>query len=128
MNDDHAAKSALTLKQRKEKLIREGAGYRAAVRGSRDVISHNLHADVLARSAIAQVKSTVYATAGKLLRLKGANLQTLVPVVVSTASFLMKIRLSRPMLRTAAIAGTLATGAYFLYRKKPKVQRLRLPN
>ena len=103
MTNEVIQKAPVSLAQRKEKLIREGASYRAAVRGSRDVVSHNLHAEVLARSVISHLTSSAYSAVGNLLNIKGTNLQTLLPVVVSGATFIIKARLLRPLLRAAVI-------------------------
>ena len=118
MSNEVIHKAPISLTQRKEKLIREGASYRALVRGSRDVVSHNLHAEILARNVFSLVTSSAYSAIGNLLNLKGANLQTLLPVVISGASLIMKARLLRPLLRAAVIVGTVGGAGYFLFRRK----------
>jgi hypothetical protein len=118
MTNEVIHKAPVSLAQRKEKLIREGASYRAAVRGSRDVVSHNLHAEVLARSVISHLTSSAYSAVGNLLNIKGANLQTLLPVAVSGVTFIIKARLLLPLLRAAVIVGAVGGAAYFLLRHK----------
>ncbi|MFT5962329.1 MAG: hypothetical protein ACI8WM_002672 [Burkholderiaceae bacterium] len=121
MNDELPTSSlVLTVAQRKEKLIREGANFRAGMRSSLELVSHNLQTDALARSILTQLTGTVYAAAGTLLRVKGANLQTLLPIVVSGVSFVLKARLLRPLLRTTAVIGVVGAGAYFLFRREGK--------
>jgi hypothetical protein len=118
MNDELPVPSkGLTVAQRKEKLIREGANFRAGMRSSIDLVSNNLQTDSLARSIITQLTGTAYAAAGSLLRVKGANLQTLLPIVVSGISFVVKARLLLPLLRTTAVIGVVGAGAYFLSRR-----------
>jgi hypothetical protein len=121
MNDELPTSSlVLTVAQRKEKLIREGANFRAGMRSSLELVSHNLQTDALARSILTQLTGTVYAAAGTLLRVKGVNLQTLLPIVVSGVSFVLKARLLRPLLRTTAVIGVVGAGAYFLFRREGK--------
>ncbi len=118
MNDELPIPSkVLTVAQRKEKLIREGANFRAGMRSSIELVGNNLQTDTLARSIITQVTGTVYATAGSLLRVKAANLQTLLPIVVSGVSFVLKARLLLPLLRATAVIGVVGAGAYFLARR-----------
>ncbi|GAA4020140.1 hypothetical protein [Actimicrobium antarcticum] len=110
----------LTLAQRKEVLIRQGANYRAGVHVSIALIGKNLQTDTLARSIVSQLTGTAYAAVGNLLRVKSANLQTLLPIVVSGLSFAMKAKLLRPILRTSVIVGGFGAAAYFLFRNKKK--------
>ncbi|MFT5588491.1 MAG: hypothetical protein ACI9ZF_000656 [Bradyrhizobium sp.] len=121
MNDESPISSkVLTVAQRKEKLIREGAGFRTGMRSSIELVGNNLQTDALARSIITQLTGTVYAAAGSLLRVKTANLQTLLPIVVSGVSFVLKARLLRPLLRTTAVIGVVGAGAYFLVRRNSR--------
>jgi hypothetical protein len=117
MNDDAPNLQVLSVAQRKEKLIREGANFRAGMRSSIELVGDNLQTDTLARSIISQLTGTAYAAAGTLLHVKGANLQTLLPIVVSGISFVLKARLLRPLLRTTAVIGVVGAGAYFLSRR-----------
>ncbi len=120
MNDESPIPKVLTVAQRKEKLIREGASFRAGIRSSIELVGNNLQTDTLARSIITQLTGTVYAAAGRLLRVKGANLQTLLPIVVSGISFVVKARLLLPLLRTTAVIGVVGAGAYFLTRRNSR--------
>lgn len=120
MSNDAVETSQPTLAQRKEKLIREGAAFRAAMRASRTVVNQNLHADVMARSVVSHVTGTAYAAVGNLFKVNGANLQTLLPVIFKGASLIMRARLLRPMLKTTVIVGIVGAGAYYWFsRKKP---------
>ncbi|EGF31376.1 hypothetical protein IMCC9480_15 [Oxalobacteraceae bacterium IMCC9480] len=118
MNDESSTSAAvLTPAQRKEKLIREGANFRVGMRSSIELVGNNLQTDTLARSIITQLTGTAYSALGSLLRVKGANLQTLLPIVASGVSFALKARLLRPLLRTTAGVGAVGAGAYFLFRR-----------
>ena len=112
----------LSLAQRKERLLREGAAYRAAIQRARTVVSHNLHAEVLARSVAAQIKSNLFATLGGLVRLKGSNLQQLLPVALTAISFATKARLVLPLLRAGVVLGAIGVGISFIARRKRRRQ------
>ncbi|MEC5215291.1 hypothetical protein RCH09_000221 [Actimicrobium sp. GrIS 1.19] len=107
-----------TLAERKEKLIREGAAYRAAVRGARDMFNKNLRTEALARGLIAHLTGNAYAVIGNLLGGKRGNLQTLLPLVVSGVSLMLKARLLLPMWRSVGVIGAVGAGAWLLFRRK----------
>ena len=114
--------------QRKEKLIREGANYRGAVRASRNVIKQNMHADAIARNVVNHMTGSAYSAFSNLFKLKGdSKALKLVPVVFKGISLLLKARMLRPALRTTAIVGTVGAGAYVWYRGR-KIQREGYPN
>ena len=116
----------LSFAQRKEKLIREGAAYRSAMRRSRQVINDNLQTNVLARSVVGHLTGSAWSAVGNLMKVKSANLQTLLPILASGVSFALKARLLRPLLRTTVIAGGVGAGMYFLFRKRKAKQNTRL--
>lgn len=125
---NHQSEDALplSLAKRKERLLREGAGYRAAIQNARSTVSHNLHADVLARSIVGQLKGSLFATLGSVVKLKGSNLQTLLPVALSALSFATKAKLLRPLLRAGLVVGAIGVGLSFVARRK-KRHALALP-
>ena len=123
-NDSESA-MPLSVTKRKERLLREGAAYRAAVQRARVTVGHNLHVDVFARSLVAQVKGSLYTTLGNLVRLKGRNLQTLLPVALSAISFATKIKLLRPLLRVVVVAGVVGTGVALIVQRKRRYKRER---
>ena len=108
----------LSVAKRKERLLREGASYRAAVKQARTVVSHNLHATVLARSLVTQMKGSMFATLASLVRLKGNNVQTLLPVALSALSFARKVKLLRPLLRAAVVLGVVGIGISVIAQRK----------
>ena len=122
--------SDVTPDHRKEKLIREGANYRGAIRASRNVVSQNMHADVMARNVVNHMTGGAYTAFGNLFKLKGTNnskLIKLAPVVFKGVSLLLKARMLRPALRTTAIVGAVGAGAYVWFRGR-KLQREGYPN
>jgi hypothetical protein len=122
MSNESENAMPLSLAKRKERLLREGAMYRAAIERARTVVGHNLHADVLARSVVAQVKSNLFSTLGGLVRLKGSNLQKLLPVAITAISFATKARLVLPLLRAGVVLGAIGVGVSFIARRKRRRQ------
>jgi hypothetical protein len=109
---------------RKRKLIAEGRIWRAEVLHAKEAVQEGLRPDSMARRVLGQA-----AVAGlALLRRKigfapaGINVGTLLPLVVSGVSALARRKaLVKPVLRGAAIAGTVAAAAAFLFlRRKPR--------
>lgn len=115
----------LSVAKRKERLLREAAMYRAAVQKARVSIGHNLHANVFARSLVAQVKGSVFSTLGSLVQLKGRNVQTLLPIALSIISFATKAKMLVPLLRIAVVLGVVGAGVGFIAwrKKRHKVDR-----
>ena len=122
MSNESENRSPVSLAKRKERLLREGAAYRAAIQQARTVVSHNMHADVLARSVVAQVKSNVYATLGNLVQLKGSNLQKLLPVALTALSLARKTKLLFPLLRAGVVLGAIGVGVSLVARRKRRKQ------
>lgn len=110
----------LSVAKRKERLLREGASYRAAVKQARTAVSHNLHANVLARSVVAQMKGSLFGTLASLVHLKGSNVQTLLPVALSALSFARKVKLLRPLLRAAVVLGVVGVGIAVIAQRKKR--------
>ena len=110
----------LSLAKRKARLLHEGASYRKAILKARSTVSSNLHTDVLARNAIAQVKGSMFAMFGNVLKIRGGNLQTLLPVAVSLFSFALKVKLIRPLLSAGVLLGAVAIGVTLVARRKKR--------
>lgn len=117
----------LSLAQRKEKLIREGANYRGAIRASRNVVKQNMHLDTVARNVVNHLTGGAYTALGNLFKLKSKNLPVLVPVALKVVSLLVKARLLGSALRATAIVGAVGAGAYVWSRGR-KIQREGYPN
>ncbi len=110
----------LSLAKRKERLLREGASYRKAIQKARLTVNSNLHTNVLARSAIAQIKGSMFSMLGNVFKIRGGNLQTLLPVAVSVLSFARKAKLVRPLLGGGLVLGAVALGVTVVVRRKKR--------
>jgi hypothetical protein len=119
MTNDLIQNATPTTAQRKEKLIREGASYRIAIRRSRNVISDNMHADVLARNVIHHLTGNASSTLSNLFKLNSSNVKTLLPILWKGASLLVKSRvIARPSLRTTMIVSAAGAGAFLWLRHR----------
>lgn len=119
--------AGLSTAQRKKMLIAQGAMYRLGLIESRSELRANLRPDVLARSALHSLVTTASGALGRgfdLRNLSGANLQTVLPLLVSAVSLLAKRRsLIKPVL-VGVIALVAASGiARFALRKKRQSDR-----
>ena len=113
-----------TLAQQKKKLLQQCDAYRAGIGRSRKIVSANLGADEIAKTAIglvstrAQIALSNFSDMFDLKSMSAAKLQRLLPLVISGVSLLAKGSLWRSLLRGAAVAGIGAAGIYFARRKK----------
>ena len=126
-NDNSDDAMPLSPAKRKERLMREGAGYRKAIQKARSTVSSNLHTGVLARNVVAQVKGSMFAILGNVVKIKAGNLQTIVPVALSVLSFARKTKLLRPLLRGSVVLGAIAIGVSAVTRRKKRKASLGRP-
>jgi len=106
---------------RKKQLIAQGAVHRAEVLHAKQTMRAGLRPDSLARGALRQLAGVVLAVVGKKtgIGLAGAGAQTLLPLLLSAGSALLRNKsLRKPLLRGALIAGSVATAAVFFSKKK----------
>lgn len=121
MPDNPQRTTLSLLAQRKKMLIAQGASYRSAINESKVSVRENLHADVLAKSAVNHIAATASAAFDEVFRLKNfnlGNLQIVLPVLLSGFSLLSRKGLVRPLLRGTAVAAVIGTMGYFLFKKK----------
>jgi hypothetical protein len=111
------------MAQQKRLLITQGAVYRAEIMGCAHRVRTNLHADVLARNAINHLTANATAAVHNLFDFKNftsGNLRTALPLLVSGVSLISRKKaLLKPVLVGAAALAAIATGVYFLGKKKP---------
>ena len=106
---------------RKRKLIAERRIWRAEVLHAKEAVQEGLRPDSMARRVLGQAAIAGLALLrGKVgLSLAGINVGTLLPLVVSGVSALARRKaLVKPVLRGAALAGTVAAAAAFLFRRR----------
>jgi hypothetical protein len=124
MTNDQNPQIKESLAEQKEKLLLQCRAYRSAIGRSRKVVRAHLGIDEIARTAVGLVSSraqNALANVSDFLDLKnmsGAKLQRLLPLVVSGVSLLSRRAVLKPVLRGAAVVGTVAAAVYFLSRKK----------
>jgi hypothetical protein len=121
-----ARKTPSADEQRKKMLIAQGALYRLGISESKLAVRANLQLDTLAKNAISHLIANASGAFGTLFSLKNfrsGNVQALLPVLISSISFLSKRRiLLRPALIGAATLAAAGALAFFIARKKKRMQ------
>lgn len=125
--------TVLTTVQKKKLLITQGAMFRLGLTESAHALRTHLQPDVLAKSAMDSIVSTVSSALGhgfNLRSLSDANLQTILPIAISAVSLLVKRRtLIKPVLIGALALGVGSAIARFASEKKHQKQhRVASPN
>ena len=110
--------TANSLEERKKHLIAEGALYRSRFHYSKDVVAANLHAESLAKAAVNHLMATAYTAFAGSGGLKGLNLQSILPLLISGVSILSKRSLIKPLFRGVLVIATLGVTAKLLLKKR----------
>jgi len=106
---------------RKKQLIAQGAVHRAEVLHAKQMMRAGLRPDSLARGAFRQLAGVALALVGKKtgIGLAGAGVQTLLPLLLSAGSALLRNKsLRKPLLRGVLIAGGVVAVAVVFSKKK----------
>ena len=111
-----------SLAQRKAQLVAQGAAYRSGISAAQHSVKADLSVDELAKSALSHVVSAVYAAFKSRTGIAGANLQTLLPLVIGGVSALSKRSLLKPVMRGALVLGAVATAVAFVVKKRKAKQ------
>lgn len=131
MRNERSPSGSPAEAERKKELIARGAAFRAGIVKSRDGIYTSLRPETIARSAIGQIRATLLAamTGGGAAAPSGADLQAMLPLLISGISSLSKMRsLRKPLARGAAIVGAAcAAGAGVALVFKIRDARSRTP-
>lgn len=114
---------SLSLAERKQMLVAQGASYRLGITYGRTAVRTSLSAESLAKSAVAHVAMGAVSAFKGGSMLKGSNLQVLLPLAMSLISRLSsrlpkKANLVRPIARSALVLGAVAAITRFVIRKK----------
>ncbi|KAF3996911.1 hypothetical protein [Glaciimonas immobilis] len=114
-NDDQP----LSLAERKQHLLREGAKFRAEIVLCRGVVRSNMSGDSFTKGVLGRVAGTAFAMLTKKSSLfTVARLQTLAPLLMTGVSMLSKRRIPKPLLLGGALIAAASAAAYF--SKRPK--------
>lgn len=110
--------TSLSIAERKEKLIAEGALYRTAVLQSKHVLQAGLQPASLARHVLNQiVMAACQLFMGGGAGAKNLHVQTLLPVLLGGISALSRKSLWKPIVRGAVLLGVAGVVARFMARK-----------
>jgi hypothetical protein len=123
MNMPAEIQNGLSLAERKQMLIAQGASYRLGITHGRSAVRTSLSAESLAKSALSHVAmGAVSAIKGGSV-LKSSNLQVILPLALSLISKLSskmpkKTKLVKPLARGALVLGVVAAVARLVMRKR----------
>ncbi|WP_211470990.1 hypothetical protein [Collimonas humicola] len=109
----------LSPAERKQKLLAEGAKFRAEMLHSRDIVRANLNTKSLATVLLGRasgIASSLFSTSRSL---KGSNLPAMLPLLVTGASWLSKRSTRKPLLIGAAVIAAIG-GAIFVSSRNSK--------
>jgi hypothetical protein len=111
---------AISIEQRKKELIAQGVAFRARVIHAKNGVHAGLRPDTLSKDALHHIAMAVTAAFknGSAARIAGANLSTVLPLVMTGISALSKRSLIKPVLRGVVVAGAAAAVAMLVFKKK----------
>lgn len=108
-------KHAAALAAQKQRLIAEGALYRVGVVHAKACVSQALRPEALLHQAVQQAVGYAGARVETLLAPNGPRLQALMPVLLTTLSFIARKKLVKPALGAVAAAAGLL---WYLRRRR----------
>ena len=118
MND----RERLPIELRKQLLITQGAMYRSGIVGSREKVIQGLGAESLAKSALKQVGLAVFSLWRGRSSMSMTNLPTLLPILMTGASGLLRPIIKTPILRRAVMLSVMASSAVLFYKLKKRTR------
>lgn len=129
MTDTKNNGTELSYADRKKALIAQGAERRKKIDTSIDIIRDNLHADVLAKSAVTHMTTAAYGAVEKLFHwntVRGqalsANIKRFLPLAGTAYSIIKRRRMIKPVMGGGALAAVAAGGAYLYLRHKKNAE------
>ncbi|MFJ2988086.1 hypothetical protein ACIPF8_09480 [Collimonas sp. NPDC087041] len=116
MNRHPQAESRLSTAERKQKLLQEGAEFRAAMVNSRDVVRNSLHSRSLLANLFGRVTGVASSVFGKPGNLNAVNLPAMLPLLLSGASWIAKRGTRKPLLVGSAALAAIGAAVYLSSR------------
>ncbi|MGZ5790365.1 MAG: hypothetical protein ACXWJF_13025 [Burkholderiaceae bacterium] len=109
----------LSVAERKQILIAQGASHRSAITHARTAVRTSLQVESLAKSAITHIAMGAVAAFKGGGLLKGSNLQVLLPLAMNIYGRLSKkSHLAKPIARGALVLGAVVAITRFVIRMK----------
>lgn len=106
MNRHQQPENHLSTAERKQELLQEGAAFRAAMMNSRNIVSTSLHSRSLLGNLFGGFSGLASSVFSKPGNLNTANLPALLPLLLSSASWIARRGTRKPLLvGSAALAG-----------------------
>lgn len=109
----------LSTAERKQKLLQEGAAFRADMLISRDIVRANLNSKSLATTVLGQMTRIASSVFSNPINLKGGNLRTVLPLLLTGASWLSRRGSRKSLLVGAAVLAAIG-GAAFISSRNTK--------
>ncbi|AMP02297.1 hypothetical protein CAter282_4534 [Collimonas arenae] len=106
----------LSTAERKQKLLQEGAEFRAAMVSSRDVVRTSLHSRSLLANLFGRITGAASSVFGKPGNIKTANLPALLPLLLSSASWIARRGTRKPLLVGGAALAAIGAAVYLSSR------------
>ncbi|WP_211453873.1 hypothetical protein [Collimonas antrihumi] len=111
--------SRLSTAERKQKLLQEGAAFRADMLASRDIVRAHLHSKSLASIVLGRITGIASSAFNNPINLKTGNLRTILPLLLTGASWLSRRGARKPLLIGAAVIAAIG-GAMFISSRNTK--------
>ena len=115
----------LSIEERKNILIAQGALRRNNIDASIDIVRANLQAERLARNAVNKLTTAAYSAVEGFFdwnTLRNGDIKKLLPLAMSAYSIITRRKLLVPILRGTAVVAGVSAGAFFLLRHKQRVR------
>lgn len=111
----------MSIKERRRKLLAEGALLRMGIMAARGTVRANLNTGFMAKIAMNRLVGTVASTFSGAFSSQGTGLQSLSPLFIGGLSLLSKRWLYKPLLYAGIIS--VGTAVFCLARKRSRVAK-----
>ena len=108
--------SHLSTAERKQKLLQEGAAFRADMVKSRDIVRANLNSRSLATILLGRMTGIASSVFGDPGRFRARNLPAMLPLLLTGASWLSKRCTRKPLLIGVAVLAAIGGAAFISSR------------
>ncbi|WP_395825576.1 hypothetical protein [Collimonas sp.] len=116
MNRQPQSGNRLSTAERKQKLLQEGAAFRAAMAASRDTVRTSMQSRSLLANLFRRVTGAATSVFGQAGNLKAANLPALLPLLLSSASWIVRRGSRKPLFVGGAALAAISAAVYFSSR------------
>ncbi|SFB25266.1 hypothetical protein SAMN04515620_1314 [Collimonas sp. OK607] len=108
--------SKLSTAERKQMLLAEGAAFRADMLASRDIVRANLNSKSVASILLGRITGIASSAFSNPINLKTGNLRTVLPLLLTGASWLSRRGTRKPLLIGATVIAAIGGALFFSSR------------